>query len=88
MESRAWFGRPVVSVRDVLRGTDMTIQELGSYWSGASPIDIDATLHPHCISWPMGFAWSSFLAQSSLLAQCFAGGLKRNQVLSDDHLSP
>ena len=36
----------------------------------------------------MGFAWSSFLAQSTLLAKCFAGGLTRNQVLSDDHLSP
>ena len=36
----------------------------------------------------MGSAWGSFLAQPTLLAQCFAGGLKRNQVLSDDHLSP
>ena len=46
----------------------------------------DSILHP--VSWPMGFAWRSFMAQSTSLHKCFAGRLKLNQALSDDHIAP
>ena len=66
----------------------MELKELTTYWSGSSDIVVDHDVHPFCLSWPMGFAWSSFLAQSTLLHQCLLGGLRRNQVLADDHIAP
>ena len=83
-----WFGRPRLKAGDIMRFTDMGVEELATYWSGSSTIVADHDIHPFCLSWPMGFAWSSFLAQSTLLHQCFLGGLRRNQVLADDHIAP
>ena len=41
-------------------------------------------LWPVCTSWPMGFSWSSFVAQSKLLRCCSHAGLTRDHMLADD----
>ena len=83
-----WFGRPRLPVDDILQFTDMGWDELRGFWRGRSECAHGIDAHPVCKCWPMGFAWSSFLAQSTLLHRCFAGGLKVSQVLSDDRLVP
>ena len=59
----------------------MGVAELASYWRGEAAIVADTVTHPVWLSWPMGFAWSSFLAHSTLLHQCLVGGLKLNKIL-------
>ena len=59
--------------------TDMSLSELQSYWDHGV-LEHDTTLHPACATWPMGFSWSSFLAQSLLLQRCVEGGLDRKYV--------
>ena len=41
-------------------------------------------LWPVCTSWPMGFSWSSFVAQSKLLRCCEDAGLARDHMLAED----
>ncbi|CAE7948685.1 Lgi2 [Symbiodinium sp. KB8] len=40
------------------------------------------------LTWPMGFAWSSFVAQEFLLDTCSAAGLTERQILSSDVQTP
>ena len=44
----------------------------------------DYRVYPLCLSWPMGFSWSSYVAQSILLQCCMKGGLGTSQILADD----
>ena len=85
---RLWFGRPRLAAKDILEYTDMGLDKLRTHWTGIASLDPSKNLHPYCIAWPMLFAWSSLLAQSTLFYQCFQGGLRRNQVLSDDQIAP
>ena len=45
-------------------------------------------VYPCCTSWPMGFSLSSYLAQSTLLAQCQHVSLTEARMLADDLLPP
>ena len=79
-----YFGRPWLRCSDIFRHTDMGMQELSTYlWSGASAPD-GLVLHPCCSTWPMGFSWSSFLAQSTLLAALGSAGFPEHRMLADD----
>ena len=99
---RSWFGRPSLRVSDILRFTDMTTQELASHLprllgvlqQASTGNRLDAVFHrdlvlwPVCTPWPMGFAWSSFIAQSQLLGVCTASGLTTERMLADDLDTP
>ena len=99
---RSWFGRPSLRMSDILRFTDMTIQELESHLpchrvgleQVAASDRLEAVVHrdlvlwPVCTTWPMGFAWSSFIAQSQLLGVGTASGLTTERMLADDLDTP
>ena len=87
-EIQRWFGRPRLNVSEMIKYGDISLDELRSYWCGSSSLSLDTIAHPLCLSWPMGFAWSSFLAQSTLLSLCLRGGLKLSQILSSDRVTP
>lgn len=81
---RTHFGRPWLLCSDVFRYTDMGKRELSSHlWPGAAADD-ELVLHPCCATWPMGFSWSSFLAQSTLLAALARAGFTEDRMLADD----
>ena len=40
-------------------------------------------IFPLCLSWPMGFSWSSFVAQSVLLGCCTRSGLGTDLILAE-----
>ena len=46
-----------------------------------------AWFYPVSLTWPMGFAWSSYIAQEFLLNTCHEAGLRESQVLSITPLS-
>ena len=81
---QGWFGRSAVYVRDLLETGGVDLAFLQSCFQGA------VTLQPHCrvipVSrvWPMGFSWSSYLAQSTMLQVCREGGLNDESILAED----
>ena len=85
---RKWFGRPSLKLGDILKCTDMTKAELVSHLPSGARVADNLVLWPVCTSWPMGFAWSSFIAQSKLLQCCTNAGLTTNLMLADDLPTP
>ena len=83
-----YFGRPSLVAADVLRYTDMGLGELSKHCVGFERVDSSTVLTPCCLTWPMGFSWSSYLAQSTLLACLYAAGVKENSIVADDKAAP
>ena len=48
----------------------------------------DDLITPTCTSCPMGFSWSSYVAQEEMLAICSTSGLREDQLLSLDSSHP
>jgi hypothetical protein len=80
---RGFFGRPRVS-RDELLAEGLTMAQLATFGAPAS----GAWLVPCSRVWPMGFSWSSCVAQDTLLRIASDGGLSSELVLAADHELP
>ena len=75
-------------VCDLCRHAGFDIGELGRYCIDHDVDDSNESVYPVCNTWPMGFSWSSFVAQSTLLEHCYAAGFKETQFLADDIDAP
>ena len=62
----------------------VTIRDIKRAQSDGEVFDINATLFPVSVVWPMGFSWSSYLAQCTMLGVCRMAHLKGDRVLADD----
>ena len=85
-ELRQFMGRPAVQ-REELIGAGATDQELWTFVDRG----VDAarsSFWPCSNVWGMGFAWSSFIAQESLLAVCKRAGLDERHALAPDNDVP
>ena len=71
-----YFGRPPVRVRDLIATGVFTWAELHTIL--VESIGDDALVYPICRTWPVGFAWSSYIAQSVLLARCLESGVENH----------
>ena len=80
---RAWFGRPPLALADLTVYGGASRDELQYFCDGPLP-NAGALVHPVCCTWSMGFSWSSFIAQSTLLAKCRDAGLTDSRMLADD----
>ena len=78
-----YFGRPCVS-RSELFERGFTREEILSF---GGPDDLDSFV-PCSKVWPMGFSWSSCVAQSTLLSICEEAGLRDRQVRACDSPLP
>ena len=78
-----FFGRPRVSRSELLSAglSDGDIRAFG----GVAELD---SFFPCSRVWPMGFSWSSCVAQSTLLTICEEAGLHDQPVLAGDSLLP
>ena len=85
---KEWFGRPPITLGDLLRYTDTSLEELDALLPGVALLRGSDRLWPVSTSWPMGFSWSSFVAQSKLLKCCRDSGLTDEHMLADDLPSP
>ena len=45
-------------------------------------------LYPVSNVFPMGFSWSSYVAQETLLGRCAAAGLEESMILAEDAPAP
>jgi hypothetical protein len=85
---RNHFGRPPVLVRDLVRCGGMTLSEIRKCYCGSGRLGLDSKLFPRSRVWPMGFSWSSFIAQSTMLRVCASAGLTRFSMLAADLDTP
>ena len=85
-ELQRWMGRPKVSLEE-LCSAGMTCEEVQGYLLPGEPTDASA-FHPVSLTWPMGFAWSSYVAQEFLLDICKVATLDEARVLSCEAPTP
>ncbi len=79
-----FMARPRVSVAELLEA-GLTHGELElALCTGEQPVVSGTWLHPLARNWPMGFSWSSFTAQETLLSIAELAGLTSRQVLAED----
>ena len=84
-----YFGQPPVTVEELVLG-GMSIDEVREACQDVQRDDIcgDCCVYPVHAVWPMGFSWSSAVAQDTTLAVCKAAGIPEEQILSVDHDTP
>ncbi len=79
-----FLGRPAVLLSELLADETLTREEVGSYLlDGPLPSD-DCMLAPVSRVWPMGFGWSSLVAQSHMVRCVEEAGFKRDQLLTEE----
>ena len=74
-----FFGRPRVTRAELLKA-GLSIADIRK----AGGIDAVDVFVPYSGVWPMGFSWSSCVAQSTLMGVCARAGLTQDYVLAAD----
>ena len=95
-ELRAYFGRPSMPITDLLKpppcesGSDaqlgLSLEELDSFILDGPLTSFAGVLVPVSNTWPMGFGWSSFVAQSMMVSTCRHVGYAEQDFLSEERL--
>ena len=81
-------GRPPILIKELIDICGMTSDEIASFLPDGARARPDDVYYPVSRVWCMGFAWSSFVAQSTLLYCCRASGLKDSICLCDERPTP
>ena len=78
-----YFARPAITRRELLAAGFSCDDIIDFGGDGASD-----SFFPYSCVWPMGFSWSSCVAQSTLLSICTKAGLVDSMVLAADAVLP
>ena len=78
-----YFGRPAIT-QQALIGVGFSREDIVDFGGD----DADSFFFPCSCVWPMGFSWSSCVAQSTLLSICTIAGLDDCKVLASDAVLP
>ena len=84
---RSFFGRPAVSVSE-LEKAGLTRGELRRCCVDAGPLLTATRLFPRSRVWPMGFSYSSWVAQSTMLEEVRSAGFGDEGLLATDIPTP
>ena len=95
LEPELWpyMGKPKVDVTDLLtsgplQADGLSKEELLSFFvdegTGSSSLEPYGEATPVACCWPMGFSWSSFVAQQVLVGICEEAGYPRCRMLQDE----
>jgi len=79
---RQFFGRPPVLVRDLVEYGGMSLKEVQAHCNTTGLVTMRTVLYPRSRVWPMGFSWSSYIAQSFMLSLCHSAGLSKDKMLA------
>ena len=85
---RPYFGKPPLLASDLLAASGWTLAQLQEHWCGGSELLPSTMVHPRSRVWGMGYAWSSLVCQSTMVAQCAETGLSQHSLLAEDLDSP
>ncbi|CAE7942083.1 unnamed protein product [Symbiodinium sp. KB8] len=85
---QSWFGRPPVSLRELSLVSGKSADHFRDYVvdnkAQRTALHPDAMLFPASTVWPMGFSWSSCIAQACTVACCLEAGVAEENFLSMD----
>ena len=84
---RRWMGRPKISQQELCSIGGMTVEEVQACLLPGELLDASRVC-PVSLTWPMGFAWSSYIAQEFLLDVCRAADLDESRILSCEMATP
>eukprot|EP00435_Cladocopium_sp_Y103_P008297 s2259_g2.t1 len=84
---RQWFGQPPVSVGELL-SAGCSYEDVTAMCDDFGPFANGDEFFPVHTVWPMGFSWSSAVAQDNTVAICKAAGISEDNILSLDHDIP
>ena len=85
MQAQQWFAFPPLKACVLAKQLGCHPMDLLAH---GGTVHADALLYPASTTWPMGFSWSSAIAQDTTLGILEASGLPRTQVLADSHPVP
>ena len=85
-----WFGQPAVSAAELAAASGQTLRDLSILVDDldGEELDEDCLLHPVNVVWPMGFSWSSAVAQSTTLSVVTNSGVQPDAVLCMEQPPP
>ena len=88
-DMRPWFGQPPVAVEELVE-QGMTMEEIEQLCDDVPEASLVASseLFPVHSIWPMGFSWSSAVAQDTTIGMCIKAGISEDNIMSLDHKSP
>ncbi|CAE7547923.1 unnamed protein product [Symbiodinium natans] len=84
---RTWFGQPPVTVEELL-DAGLSFEHILDYKDGEDSLALNSVLFPVHTVWPMGFSWSSAVAQNTTVATCVAAGIDEGAIISPDYPLP
>ncbi len=90
-ELQTWFGRPPVRVSELLEHTELTLEDIGLLCVPVAPLgslSADDSLVPCSRVWPMGYSWSSAVAQDVSLGLLRCEGFDEEQVICVEEPPP
>ena len=89
-EAQKWFCGPPLKASELAAALDCTIAGLSDFRAGDVREELapDTLLFPASTTWPMGFSWSSAVAQDTTLGVLLATGLDEAQVVCDHEELP
>lgn len=86
---RPWFGRPPVAAHELLSVWGASGGDLAAWHrDGIGSTSTDGLLYPCSQVWPMGYSWSSAIAQDVSLGLLRHGGFSEDQALCSAHPPP
>ncbi|OLP74045.1 hypothetical protein AK812_SmicGene46529 [Symbiodinium microadriaticum] len=89
LRMQEWFGQPPVQVRELL-AAGLRLPEVLAKTDGLGQASLtdDSFLYPVNVVWPMGFSWSSCVAQETSIGCLREAGVKEHSILSLDNKLP
>ena len=87
---RGWFGCPGVKAADLARTLGVSLASLNQHCDdvGEQQLKPSHVVYPCITSWPMGFSWSSAIAQNVSVSALLPTGLPEEHIFSDLHTLP
>ena len=85
-----YFGRPPITLQELARVSKLTVSDLQQFVvdRGDGVVGAYDMVYPASTVWPMGFSWSSCIAQAATLACCVKAGVCTNSFMDLDSPPP
>ena len=85
-----YFGRPPITLQELAQVSKLSVSALQQFVvdRGDGPVGAHERVYPASTVWPMGFSWSSCIAQAATLACCVEAGVCTSSFMDLDSPPP
>ena len=79
-----WFGRPPVTLHELSQVAGVSAHDLKHWVVDHEHAGVHDLMYPASTVWPMGFSWSSCIAQAATVACCMEAGVDKQSFMAMD----